>query len=159
MVSVNKWLKYLKDKLLEESNVVIQLLLIDNKIQGTKMDINYFINFINSHINTRYFYFVDESSFLIEGNPLSLIKVINDNINDDGERIVINENNVAINRWLIEKYYEYIEENGIDARLNISISNHYDFSDSKKLLIIGSLAFLDELRDNINISHDTLVDE
>ena len=43
---MNSWLSYLKYKIYEDVNTVLQLLLIDNKIQGTKYDINYLVNFI-----------------------------------------------------------------------------------------------------------------
>ena len=107
---MNSWLSYLKYKIYEDVNTVFQLLLIDNKIQGTKYDINYLVNFINENLTTMSFFFINDSSFLIEGNPLSLIKVINDNLNDNGERVVVLENNVAINKWIISVYEDYVKE-------------------------------------------------
>ena len=107
---MNSWLSYLKYKIYEDVNTVLQLLLIDNKIQGTKYDINYLVNFINENLTTISFFFINDSSFLIEGNPLSLIKVINDNLNDNGERVVVLENNVAINKWIISVYEDYVKE-------------------------------------------------
>lgn len=156
---MNSWLSYLKYKIYEDVNTVLQLLLIDNKIQGTKYDINYLVNFINENLTTISFFFINDSSFLIEGNPLSLIKVINDNLNDNGERVVVLENNVAINKWIISVYEDYIKEYDVKEKLNIEISNHFNFDNSKKLLIIGSRAFINETKDSIKISYDTLVDE
>ena len=156
---MNSWLSYLKYKIYEDVNTVLQLLLIDNKIQGTKYDINYLVNFINENLTTMSFFFINDSSFLIEGNPLSLIKVINDNLNDNGERVVVLENNVAINKWIISVYEDYIKEYDVKEKLNIEISNHFNFDNSKKLLIIGSRAFINETKDSIKISYDTLVDE
>lgn len=156
---MNSWLSYLKYKIYEDVNTVLQLLLIDNKIQGTKYDINYLVNFINDNLTTMSFFFINDSSFLIEGNPLSLIKVINDNLNDNGERVVVLENNVAINKWIISVYEDYVKEYDVKEKLNIEISNHFNFDNSKKLLIIGSRAFINETKDSIKISYDTLVDE
>lgn len=156
---MNSWLSYLKYKIYEDVNTVLQLLLIDNKIQGTKYDINYLVNFINENLTTISFFFINDSSFLIEGNPLSLIKVINDNLNDNGERVVVLENNVAINKWIISVYEDYIKEYDVKEKLNIEISNHFNFDNSNKLLIIGSRAFINETKDSIKISYDTLVDE
>lgn len=156
---MNSWLSYLKYKIYEDVNTVLQLLLIDNKIQGTKYDINYLVNFINENLTTISFFFINDSSFLIEGNPLSLIKVINDNLNDNGERVVVLENNVAINKWIISVYEDYVKEYDVKEKLNIEISNHFNFDNSKKLLIIGSRAFINETKDSIKISYDTLVDE
>lgn len=156
---MNSWLSYLKYKIYEDVNTVLQLLLIDNKIQGTKYDINYLVNFINENLTTMSFFFINDSSFLIEGNPLSLIKVINDNLNDNGERVVVLENNVAINKWIISVYEDYVKEYDVKEKLNIEISNHFNFDNSKKLLIIGSRAFINETKDSIKISYDTLVDE
>ncbi len=156
---MNSWLSYLKYKIYEDVNTVLQLLLIDNKIQGTKYDINYLVNFINENLTTMSFFFINDSSFLIEGNPLSLIKVINDNLNDNGERVVVLENNVAINKWIISVYEDYVKEYDVKEKLNIEISNHFNFDNSKKLLIIGSRAFINETKDSIKTSYDTLVDE
>lgn len=156
---MNSWLSYLKYKIYEDVNTVLQLLLIDNKIQGTKYDINYLVNFINENLTTISFFFINDSSFLIEGNPLSLIKVINDNLNDNGERVVVLENNVAINKWIISVYEDYVKEYDVKEKLNIEISNHFNFDNSNKLLIIGSRAFINETKDSIKISYDTLVDE
>ena len=156
---MNPWLNYIKDKIYEDVNVVVQLLLLDNKIQGSEMDINFLINFINENLNTNTFFFINDSSFLLEGSPLSLIKVINDNIEDNSEKVVVLENNIGINSWIIKTYYQYVEEKFIPSKLNITISNKFNFNDNKKLLIIGSDAFIDEVKDSINIPYDTLRDE
>ena len=55
---MNSWLSYLKYKIYEDVNTVLQLLLIDNKIQGTKYDINYLVNFINENLTTISFFFI-----------------------------------------------------------------------------------------------------
>lgn len=156
---MNIWLSYLKNKIFSDIDELLKLIKIDNSISGTDYDINQLINFIIANMkkstlltnNTP-----DTENFLIEENPESLIKVINDNYHKKC-LVTILESNVGINSWLIKKYEEFCAENVLEKNIQFKISNHFSFL-SGKIMLLGSQAFINEISETLQIPYTFYID-
>ena len=156
---MNIWLSFLKNKIFSDIDELLKLIKIDNTISGTDYDINQLINFIIANMkkstlltnNTH-----DTENFLIEENPESLIKVINDNYHKKC-LVTILESNVAINSWLIKKYEEFCAENVLEKNIQFKISNHFSFL-SGKIMLLGSQAFINEISETLQIPYTFYID-
>lgn len=135
------WVDYLREKILEEYETVNKLLEIDKEYYGYNKDIKYLLRFLESNYDNKYLFRKDSNkvSVILEGNPTSLIEVLKEFCNDSID-VLINEENLGINTWIIKKFNEFYEENN----LNIIIKNNFKVKDDK-LIIIGSKAFCNEL--------------
>ena len=149
------WINYLSKKLLEEYETVIKLLKIDEEYYGYDKDIKYLLMFLKSNYNNKYFFKKnnDKVSVILEGNPTSLIEILREFYNDSID-VLINENNVGINSWIIKKFNEFYEENN----LNIIIKSNFKVKNNK-LIIIGSRAFCNELDMCFSNEKELYIDE
>ena len=122
------WINYLSKKLLEEYETVIKLLKIDEEYYGYDKDIKYLLMFLKSNYNNKYLFKKnnDKVSVILEGNPTSLIEILREFYNDSID-VLINENNVGINSWIIKKFNEFYEENN----LNIIIKSNFKVKNNK----------------------------
>lgn len=139
---MNMWLEYLKECLFEEIDVVLCLLGVDKKIQGESNDVNKIIDFINDNVDNLHFYDIDKEDILIEGSPVELIKVLNDLV-EKKNRLIVLKNNYAINKWIVERYKEFLEDNGAKYSIKLEFSDSYKITN--KVLIIGSQDFVSEM--------------
>ena len=129
------FIEYIKERFIEEYDLINKLINIDKKIQGVKFDINIFNNIKNYN-------FIIESNdiFVLEGNSKSLIILLNQLVSYDNS-VIINRNNLAINKWIVKKYNEYCDICGIGIKLKIFFSDV--FNECKgKYIVIGSEAFI-----------------
>ena len=139
---MNMWLEYLKECLFEEIDVVLCLLGIDKKVQGDSNDVNNIIDFINDNIDNLHFYEIEKEDVLLEGSPVELIKILNDLV-EKNNRVIVLKNNYAINKWIVERYKEFLNDNGSTYKLKLEFSDSYEISN--KVIIIGSEDFVDEM--------------
>lgn len=139
---MNMWLEYLKECLFEEIDVVLCLLGVDKKVQGESNDVNKIIDFINDNIDDLQFYDIDKEDVLLDGSPVDLIKVLNDLV-EKKNRVIVLKNNYAINKWIVERYKEFLEDNGSKYSIKLEFSDSYKITN--KVLIIGSEDFVNEM--------------
>lgn len=155
----NEWLVFLKDKINEEIENVLKLTMIDNHIQGTNFDINTLITFINLNMDKEYFIkkvVPKDSLYIIEGNPESLVIILNDTMGISTE-ITLLENNLAINKWIIAKYEEYCNIQDIKTT-RIEINNFFKYQNCN-LVAVGSQAFVNEVKQGNNVPLFSFIDE
>lgn len=157
---MNLWLNYLKYKIFSDIEELIKLLKIDKAISGTEYDINKLIDFIIPNMGKNILLVnnnIDITDYLIEENPETLIRVINDNYNKKCT-VTILENNVGINSWIIKKYEEFCSENNIEKNIHFNISNHFAYSEGK-LMMLGSKAFINEINETLTIPYIASIDD
>lgn len=152
---MNMWLEYLKECLFDEIDIVLNLAGIDQQVQGDKNDVNDIIGFINDNIEDLTFYNIIDEEVLIDGNPIILIKVLNDLV-EKNNRVVILKNNLAINKWIIARYKEFLEDNGSSFKLDLDITD--SFSITKPCMIIGSKEFIKEMEESIEVDTESIVE-
>lgn len=153
---MNMWLEYLKECLFEEIDIVLNLIGIDQQVQGDKNDVNDIIGFVNDNIEDLSFYEINKEDVLIDGNPIVLIKVLNDLVEKDN-RVVILKNNLAINKWIIARYKEFLEDNGSLFKLNLEIADNFSITNS--CLIIGEKEFVKEMEEGIETDTKSIIEE
>ena len=136
------WLEYLKECLFEEIDVVLSLLGIDKKVQGDCNDVNTIIDFINNNIDNLLFFNIDKEDILLEGLPVDLIKVLNDLV-EKKNRVIVLKNNYAINKWIVERYKEFLNDNGSSYKIKLEFSDSYKITN--KVMIVGNEAFVNEM--------------
>ena len=156
---MNRWLEYIKEKINEEIDTVLKLVMIDNHIQGTDYDINTLLTFLRLNINKPFFIkkvIPEDALYILEGNPESLVIILNDTM-DRITEITILENNLALNKWIVQKYYDFCNQNDIKPN-RIEISNYYHFSNCN-LVAVGSQSFADEVRQGNNVPLFSFIDE
>lgn len=149
------WINYLSKKILEEYETVIKLLKIDEEYYGYDKNIKYLLKFLKFNYNNKYLFKKnnDKVSVILEGNPTSLIEILREFYNDSID-VLINENNVGINSWIIKKFNEFYEEND----LNIIIKSNFKVKNNK-LIVIGSSAFCNEIDMCFSNEKELYIDE
>jgi len=108
---------------------------------------------LNSDDIINYLEFVNEDNILklpivgniiiTEGDILSVLKVIHDIVNYQGEYVIyINEENVGINIYLIDRANKIYNELNLNVKLSVDFSRNYnDYLDSL-VTILGSENFV-----------------
>ena len=151
---MNMWLEYLKECLFEEIDVVLCLLGIDKKVQGDSNDVNTIIDFINSNVDDLQFFNIDNEDILLEGSPVDLIKVLNDLV-EKKNRVIVLKNNYAINKWIVERYKEFLIDNGSQYKTKLEFSDTFDIK--KKVIIIGSESFVNEMDSCLDVEKTKII--
>lgn len=152
------WFNFLLEKVYEELDILLKLILIDNKIEGDNYNINKLIDFLKFYQNQHKNFFPSSNYILIEERPETLIKTISDNLNKESVEIIILKNNLGLNKWIKQKYEEFANEFQIENRTKISITNHFKLT-TGKVLIIGSESFTEEMKQNSLIPYKIIIEE
>jgi hypothetical protein len=150
------WLEYLKECLFEEIDIVLTLAGIDQQVQGEKNEVNDLIGFINDNIDNLSFYNFKDEDIVIDGHPISLIKALNDLV-EKSIKVVVLKNNLAINKWIVERYKDFISDNGSLYGLDLTISDTFDMSNST--VAIGSKGFVKEMKECLEVDVRGIVEE
>lgn len=153
---MNMWLEYLKECLFDEIDIVLSLAGIDQQVQGEKNEVNDLIGFINDNIDNLNFYNIKDEDIVIDGHPISLIKALNDLV-EKSNKVVVLKNNLAINKWIIERYKDFINDNGSVYNLDLIISDTFDMS--KDTIAIGSKEFVKEMKECLEVDVRGIVEE
>lgn len=140
---MNMWFEYLKECLFDEMDVVLNLVGIDQQVQGGKNDINDIIGLINDNIECLRFYDFKNEDILLDGNPCVLIKVLSDLVEKKNRVVVIREN-LAINKWIIERYKDYLVDNGASCSVDIEINDNFEIKNS--VVVVGHKSFVGEMK-------------
>ena len=153
---MNMWLEYLKECLFEEIDIVLTLAGIDQQVQGEKNEVNDLIGFINDNIDNLSFYDFKDESIVVDGHPISLIKTLNDLV-EKSNKVVVLKNNLAINKWIVERYKDFINDNGSIYSLDLTISDTFDMSNST--IVIGTKEFVKEMKECLEVDVKGIVEE
>ena len=146
---MNMWLEYLKECLFDEIDIVLNLAGIDQQVQGDRNDVNNIVSFINDNIETLSFYKINNEELLLDGAPLVLIKVLNDLV-EKNNRVVVLKNNLAINKWILEKYKDFLIDNGSTYNLALEFSDNYEITND--VIVVGVSSFVREMKDCLNVN-------
>lgn len=134
------WKKYFKDFYLNDKNKISKLLELDDNYSY-----ELFYKMIDKNIN------IDINKYdtvLIENSPVILLNVIDQNSNI----IVCTMDNYGLNKYIIDTYEKYLEDNNIKQVKTTEIKKHFKIED-KDIVSIGSKAFNNEMNfcfNNIN---------
>jgi hypothetical protein len=150
------WLEYLKECLFDEIDIVLNLAGIDQLVQGEKNEVNDIISLLNDNIENLSFYNIKDEELLIDGNPWVLIKVLNDLV-EKKNRVVVTKTNLAINKWIIERYKDFLVDNGANCNVDIEIADNFEMK--KSTIIIGHKEFVKEMEECLNVDVQTIVEE
>lgn len=153
---MNMWLEYLKECLFDEIDIVLNLAGIDQMVQGEKNEVNDIISLLNDNMENLSFYSIKDEEILLDGNPWVLIKVLNDLV-EKKNRVVLTKTNLAINKWIIERYKDFLVDNGANCELNIEISDNFEIN--KSVIIIGHKEFVKEMEECLEVDTQTIVEE
>ena len=153
---MNMWLEYLKECLFDEIVIVLNLSGIDQQVQGEKNEVNDIISLLNDNMENLSFYSIKDEEILLDGNPWVLIKVLNDLV-EKKNRVVLTKTNLAINKWIIERYKDFLVDNGANCELNIEISDNFEIN--KSVIIIGHKEFVKEMEECLEVDTQTIVEE
>lgn len=153
---MNMWLEYLKECLFDEIDIVLNLAGIDQLVQGEKNEVNDIISLLNDNIENLSFYNIKDEELLLDGNPWVLIKVLNDLV-EKKNRVVVTRTNLAINKWIIERYKDFLVDNGANCNVDIEIADNFEMK--KSTIIIGHKEFVKEMEECLNVDVQTIVEE
>lgn len=153
---MNMWLEYLKECLFDEIDIVLNLAGIDQLVQGEKNEVNDIISLLNDNIENLSFYNIKDEEVLLDGNPWVLIKVLNDLV-EKKNRVVVTKTNLAINKWIIERYKDFLVDNGASCNVDIEIADNFEMK--KPTIIIGHKEFVKEMEECLNVDVQTIVEE
>jgi len=153
---MNMWLEYLKECLFDEIDIVLNLAGIDQLVQGEKNEVNDIISLLNDNIENLSFYNIKDEELLLDGNPWVLIKVLNDLV-EKKNRVVVTKTNLAINKWIIERYKDFLVDNGANCNVDIEIADNFEMK--KSTIIIGHKEFVKEMEECLNVDVQTIVEE
>lgn len=132
------FIEFLKDRFFLEQELVYKLIMIDESVQGIKFDSNLFIDY-NFDIDVNL-----DNIFILDGNTKSLIILVNKLVGFNNT-LIVNKNNLAINKWIVKKYEEFCDIYSIDSNLNIIFSNVFNECKAK-YVVIGSKSFVFEYK-------------
>ena len=121
-----------------------------------KNEVNDLIGFINDNIDNLSFYDFKDESIVIDGHPISLIKALNDLV-EKSNKVVVLKNNLAINKWIVERYKDFINDNGSIYSLDLTISDTFDMSNST--IAIGTKEFVKEMKECLEVDVKGIVEE
>lgn len=152
------WFSYIKERIIENQELINNLIKIDENNVGYNISIDYLVQFlaINKKISNYFKEDLDNNTFITEGNPISLLAILNDSINKNID-IFINEENVAINTWIIKTYNEFLDEYNF-IKPNIILKSNFDIK-TDKAIVIGSESFCLEMNKCLNKSLTFYEDE
>lgn len=140
------WLNYLTNKLQENEGLLNDLYEIDYEYYDSIYSPSYLFKYIEKNINVNKFFNFrsNDITFLLEGSSTALISVINDYY-DKKIEVIVNDENVAINKWIKKAYNDFCKEYMLSDTLNIMITNHFKVN-TNNVIVIGSNAFMTEMK-------------
>lgn len=134
------WKTYFKEIYLNNNATINKLLELDDNYSY-----ELFYKMIEKNID------IDINKYdtvLIENSPVILLNVIDQNSNI----IVCTMDNYGLNKYIIDLYNKYLEDNNIKQEKKVEIKKHFKIED-KDIVSIGSKAFNNEMNfcfNNIN---------
>jgi hypothetical protein len=150
------WLEYLKECLFDEIDIVLNLAGIDQQVQGEKNEVNDIISLLNDNIENLSFYDIKDKEVLLDGNPWVLIKVLNDLV-EKSNRVVVTKTNLAINKWIVERYKDFLVDNGANYNVNLEITDNFEIN--KSVIVIGHKEFVKEMEECLDVDIQTIIEE
>ena len=150
------WLEYLKECLFDEIDIVLNLAGIDQQVQGEKNEVNDIISLLNDNIENLSFYDIKDKEVLLDGNPWVLIKVLNDLV-EKSNRVVVTKTNLSINKWIVERYKDFLVDNGANYNVNLEITDNFEIN--KSVIVIGHKEFVKEMEECLDVDIQTIIEE
>lgn len=114
--------------LLEDKDIVEELIKIDNEIMNTKYNFeNYYNSFkklLDSDVD--YFNIDNPTLFITEGEVLITLDILR-RLNTSNDVVIhISQGFVAMNKWLINKYYELTGNTNVILDIESNYNNYID---------------------------------
>ena len=141
---MNSILEYLEI----EQNIVEELIKIDNDVMNTKYS---YIDYYNA-FDTRFSSDVIQMDlnydtvFVTEGDVLLTLDILRRFNTDKHVIIFINQNNIAMNKWLISKYNEITGNTNIELDLDINYNKYID--EGYKVIPLGEDGLVDQVMED-----------
>ncbi|MGN1370848.1 MAG: hypothetical protein ACI4XM_01005 [Candidatus Coprovivens sp.] len=128
----------LLDYLIVEKEIVEKLIEIDNDKMNSKIRFSDYYDVFSLLLKKKYKEIMinKESLFITEGNPLTTLELLM-SIKDTSYKtiIFINQGFVAMNKWLIDKFYKIVGNYNIE--LDVSINYNDYINKDYKVVPIG----------------------
>ena len=70
-------------------------------------------------------------------------------------RVIVLKNNYAINKWIVERYKEFLNDNGSSYKINLEFSDSYKITN--KVIIIGSEGFVNEMDSCLDVEKTKII--
>ena len=131
------WKNFLIAKLKDNRSKVEELLELDESITFDSL-----MNIINKDMSLN---INNYDTYLLENSFIILINLIEKLYNKKRKIILCSMDNYSLNSFIVDSYYDYIKEYGINDYLEIEINEHFNISD-KNIVSIGSEAFNKEMK-------------
>ncbi len=140
------WFNYLINKIQTDYEKLNKLYEIDYDLYTSFYSPDYLNSYINKNKNVGRFFNenISDTTFLLEGSSTALISVINDYY-DKNIKVIINDDNVAINTWIKKVYEDFCRDYSIRLPLMLMIDNHFKINTSN-VVVIGSSGFITEMK-------------
>ncbi len=140
------WFNYLINKIQTDYEKLNKLYEIDYDLYTSFYSPDYLNSYINKNKNVGRFFNenISDTTFLLEGSSTALISVINDYY-DKNIKVIINDDNVAINTWIKKVYEDFCRDYSIRGNLMLMIDNHFKINTSN-VVVIGSSGFITEMK-------------
>jgi hypothetical protein len=138
---MNGFLNYLLSSIVEEESIIKELLIIDNEIQTTNLNVEQISKFLYENMNTDKLLTANlkaEAVILTEGDPFLIIKILND-LHYHIDILFINRYFVGINKWLTKKCMDYFDKSFC---LDVEESYSHYLTSNDDIVIIGSNEFV-----------------
>ncbi len=137
------WLEYLKNKIIDDKEIIDKLFDIDNNENGTNYSYDFLINVIDKNIDID---LGNSKIVLLEGNFYLLIRLL---LKDNIKILIITKDSYSINKWIKKVYEEYSRIYEINNPNNIIIDENFNVL-NELVTIIGSNAFILENKERVN---------
>jgi hypothetical protein len=137
---MNEILKWLE----EEKEIVCELIKIDNDVMNTKYSYEYYYDLFNSILNNDMESFeINESTiFVTEGEVVFTLEILRRINTTHSVVIFINQGNIAMNKWLMNKYYDLT--NNKNVLLDDSINYNKYISKGFKVFPVGEYEMISQ---------------
>ena len=133
------------NKLQEESNIVEELIKIDNDIMNTDYNFNGYYEVMESVFDEpfRKVFINKDTVFVTEGDVYVTLSLLDRMIVGANVVIFINQGFVGMNKWLISKYKELTNSDMVTLDTSINYNKYID--KGYKIVPIGEDAIIDQV--------------
>ena len=144
------WYSYLKERLGEDRETVLRLLLIDEEIQGFSMTYQEILSFLNGKYSLLLEEKYKEDTYILEGDSKDFIRLLNETFSKENA-IIVEETNLGFNKWVYKIYKEFCSIYSIPC-MPVLFSNTYKV-DGGRAVLIGSDAFCETISSTLHVPY------
>ncbi len=142
------WYSYLKERLMEDRENVLRLLLIDEEIQGFSMVYQNILSFVHGEYPSLFEMAEEGDTYILEGDSKDFIRLLNEPFSKKNQ-IIVEETNLGFNKWIYKIYKEFCSIYSISC-IPVLFSNTYKITEGR-VILIGSDAFCETINITLQV--------